>query len=83
MEYTLAPTCIKVVPQPDFCLPVTFDNGETRLYDVKPHFNHPAYGELRQIGYFKTVKPAGLSVEWLNGQDICPDELYYNSKLLN
>jgi len=28
---------------------------------------------------FKTVKIAGLSVEWKNGADICPDELYNNS----
>lgn len=29
---------------------------------------------------FNTVKIAGLSIEWENGTDICPDELYNNSK---
>lgn len=29
---------------------------------------------------FKTVKISGLSIEWANGADICPDELYNNSK---
>ena len=28
----------------------------------------------------KKVRIAGLSIEWENGADICPDELYYNSK---
>jgi hypothetical protein len=35
--------------------------------------------ELKNITLFNTAKPAGLSIEWLHGQDICPDELYYNS----
>lgn len=30
---------------------------------------------------FNTVKISGLSVEWENGADICPDELYNNSKI--
>ena len=32
-----------------------------------------------QIPDFKKVKIAGLSIEWENGADICPDELYNNS----
>jgi len=28
---------------------------------------------------FNTVKIAGLSIEWENGADICPDELYNKS----
>jgi len=27
----------------------------------------------------EVIKIDGLSIEWLHGQDICPDELYYNS----
>lgn len=30
-----------------------------------------------------TVKVGGLSIEWANGADICPDELYYNSVAYN
>lgn len=29
---------------------------------------------------FNSVKIGGLSIEWENGVDICPDELYNNSK---
>ena len=31
------------------------------------------------IEKFKKVKVSGLSIEWENGADICPDELYNNS----
>ena len=79
----LRPTAINVVTKPDYNLLVTFDNGETRLFDVKPYFGFKAFQELIGSHLFNTVKPAGLSIEWLNGQDICPDELYENSIPIN
>ena len=75
----LSPTAIAVEPEDDYFLLVTFDNQEHRRFDVKPYLDHPAYRELKIPALFRTVKPAGLSVEWLHGQDLCPDELYYNS----
>ena len=73
------PTAIEVVPQSDYCLLVTFDNNEKRVFDVKPYLDFKPYNELKIPAIFRTVKPAGLSIEWVRGQDICPDELYYNS----
>ena len=75
----LRPSAIEVTPADNYTLLITFDNKERRLFDVKPHLDHPAFRELKTPALFRTVKPAGLSVEWLHGQDICPDELYYNS----
>ena len=34
---------------------------------------------ISQLYYFQTVTVNGYSVEWKDGQDICPDELYENS----
>jgi len=75
----LAPQAIKVEPLPDYCLLVSFENGEIRKFDVKPYLEHPAFRELKVIPLFNAVKIGGLSIEWLRGQDICPDQLYYNS----
>jgi len=75
----LRPRAIEVIPQDDYCIVVTFNNNEKRLFDVKPYFDFKPFAELKNPVLFKTVKPAGLSVEWLHGQDICPDDLYYNS----
>ena len=75
----LRPKAIAVTPSDDYCLIVEFNNNEKRLFDVKPYFNFKPFAELKNPLLFKTVKPAGLSVEWLHGQDICPDDLYYNS----
>ena len=75
----LRPSAVVVEPAEDYTILVTFDNSERRLFDVKPYLDHPAFRELRIPALFRTVKPAGLSVEWLHGQDICPDELYHDS----
>ena len=75
----IRPKAIHVEPRPGYCLLVTFSNNEKRLFDVKPYLDFKPFNELKNTTLFNTVKPAGLSVEWLHGQDICPDELYYNS----
>ena len=75
----IRPKAMDVIPQPDYCLLVVFSNGERRIFDVKPYLEFTAFIELKNLTIFNTVKPAGLSIEWIHGQDICPDELYYNS----
>ena len=75
----IRPKAINVVPQPDYCLLVTFSNNEKRLFDVKPYLDFKPFDELKNTVIFSTVKIAGLSIEWIHGQDICPDELYNNS----
>jgi hypothetical protein len=77
------PKAIDVNPQPDFTLLVTFSNNEKKMFDVKPYLDFKPFAELSNPIIFNTVKPAGLSIEWIHGQDICPDELYYNSVPLN
>lgn len=73
------PLAIDVTPQSDYRLLVTFSNEEKKIFDVKPYLAFSPFNELKNPVIFNTVKPAGLSVEWVHGQDICPDELYYNS----
>ena len=75
----IRPRAIEVTTKPNYLLLVLFSNNERRLFDVKPYLNFKPFEELKNPAIFNTVKPAGLSVEWVHGQDICPDELYYNS----
>lgn len=75
----LRPRAVEVSVQADYCLLITFNNGEKRIFDVKPYFDFAPFAELKATALFNTVKPAGLSIEWAHGQDICPDDLYYNS----
>lgn len=79
----MTPKAISVEPIENYELRVTFDNGEVRMFDVKQYFGHILFDELKNDKLFKTVKVAGLSIEWDNGADICPDELYNLSKSID
>jgi len=74
------PRVVDVVPKKDYMLFLEFNNGEKKTFDVKPYLMHPFFKELNDKEKFKRVKPGGLSIEWASGQDISPDDLYYNSK---
>ena len=78
----LRPTVVAVEPKSNYLLDLTFDNGEVKRFDVKPYIHGNWYSELADTAYFRNVKPDGYSVIWANGQDLCPDELYYNSRPL-
>ena len=79
----LRPTAIKVFPLDDYKLKILFNNNEIKIFDVKPYIKGNWYSELSNLNYFQSVFTNGYTIEWANGQDICPDELYYNSILLN
>ena len=66
----------------DFFLKITYVNGEKKLYDMKKNLQEEFYKNLKNIAYFKLVKSVGVTVEWTNGEDIDPNELYENSKLI-
>lgn len=76
------PKAIDVKVLNDYELEITFDNNEKRKFDVKPYFKFKQFGELKDDKKFQSVKIAGLSIEWENGADICPNELYNNSKII-
>lgn len=76
----MRPKAIDVKPLNNYMLELIFDNGEKKQFDVKPYFKFKPFEELKDTKKFNKVKIAGLSIEWENGADICPDELYNNSK---
>ena len=79
----IRPKAIDVEPYSDYCILVTFSNYEKRLFDVKPYLDFKPFNELKNITLFNTVKSAGLSIERLHEQDICPNELYNNNLPVN
>lgn len=76
----MRPRAIDVKPLQDYKLLITFSNNEKKIFDVTPYLKYKQFEELKNPTMFKTVKIAGLSIEWINGADICPDELYNNSE---
>lgn len=73
---------IKVKALKDYLLYILFENGEEKIYDMKENLKYPFYEKLKDIDNFKKVKVSGINIEWDTGEDIAPENLYYDSKLL-
>ena len=83
----------KVVPRNDFTLLLSFDNGETRLYDARPLLQAGTiFAPFREWDNFRRVyldedhsvcwdiDPNIDSNEvWNNKVDLCPDSCYVDS----
>ena len=70
-----------VKPQDDYCLLLTFENGEKRIFDLKPYFDKPVFARLKNIALFKTVRVVSGAVEWQGEIDLSNDTLYLESKV--
>jgi hypothetical protein len=83
--------CITVIPNDDYTLTVTFDNGEVRIYDMsnnlygifeilkdKDMFNNVFIDEYGNIAWERDQN-VDSNKEWNNRIDICKDAIYMDS----
>ena len=75
------PTDVKVLD--NYELLISFQNGEQKIFDVKPLLKLPLYHSLQNKALFYSAKADGMCVYWNNDIDICPDMLYTDSRSLN
>ena len=77
----LQPKIEKVIPLDAYKLLLSYETGENKVFEVAPYIAGDWFGELRDQNYFKTVHLTanGAGIEWANGQDISPHELYEQS----
>ena len=73
------PQVTDAIPQENYCLALTFSNGEQRLFDLTPYLDKGVFKELRETGYFRRVRVVAGSIEWPNEQDLSYDTLYLRS----
>ena len=66
----LRPTATAVKAKENYLIEVTFDNGEVKVFDVKPYIKGAWYGQLEGINYFNSAATDGYTVVWPNGQDL-------------
>jgi hypothetical protein len=72
-----------VQPTPNYELILTFENGETRLFDMNPYLGTGIFKELKDISLFYSVKVSFDTIEWENEADLDPEILYNDSRSLN
>ena len=80
----LQPRLIKIEPTSEYKLKLNYENGEQKIFDVSPYISGEWYGQLADKKYFQTVHiiSGGTGIEWANGQDIAPHELYELSTIV-
>ncbi len=66
----------EVEPLEDYQLLLTFENGEKRIFDMKPYLDKGIFQELKDVKLFNTVRISFDSVEWANEADFDPESLY-------
>ncbi len=70
----LKPIQVKAIE--NYQLYLKFNNGEERILDVRPYLQMPYYYSLKDIKEFKKVFISEYGIQWSNGKDISPHELY-------
>ena len=70
---------VDVKPQDNYNLLLTFENGEQKIFEMEGYLDIGVFRELKNENIFKTVHVIFDSIEWSNGIDLDPEELYQDS----
>ena len=76
----MLPRVTSVKAMPGYRLEIAFTGGEVGVYDCRPLLTFGIFGELKDDAYFRQAYVVNGTVAWPNGQDICPDTLYAESR---
>ena len=78
------PDILGVKALDNYLIYLKFKTNEEKIYDIKKLINeNKFYNKLKDKDYFKDVKIRGDSIEWENGEDVAPENLYYDSININ
>lgn len=69
-----------VRPLDDYQLELFFDNGEGRIFDVKPYMSRGVFIRLRDRSVFDAVRVVSGSIEWPGEIDLSYETLYVGGK---
>jgi hypothetical protein len=70
----------RVRPLDDYRLEIEFENGECRIFDVKPYLQRGVFSRLQDRAVFQAARVVAGSVEWPGGLDLSYDTLYLESQ---
>ena len=70
----------QVRPLEDYQLEVIFENGEQRLFNMKPYLQKGVFVRLQNRAVFRSARVVAGSVEWPGELDLSYDTLYLESQ---
>ncbi len=65
-----------VKPLENYKLKVEFENGEEKIFDMKPYLTYPVYKDLNDENVFKEAQIKYRTVIWNEEIDVDPDRLF-------
>ena len=80
----IVPNPIEVRAIEKYKIYIKFKNGEEKILDMKEMLDKKYYQKLKDYEYFKNVKisKTGITIEWEDGEDLAPENLYYDSNAI-
>ena len=70
----------KVNANNDYTLLVELSDGRSGIFDVKPYLNKGIFNKLKDIQYFKQVRPFFCGIAWPDEQDLSADTIAHEFK---
>ena len=75
----IPPRIKKIKIYNDYKIIIIYSNGEKKIYNMEKNLKYDFYKNLKNLYYFKLAKSVETTIEWPNGEDLDPNELYENS----
>lgn len=76
----IVPKPIEVKALQNYDLYIKFADGKEKIYNVKHLIEKFSfYNNLKNKDYFQNVKIDGNTIVWAQGEDVAPENLYYDS----
>ena len=69
----------RVTATDDHQLAIEFENGECRIFNMRPYLIKPPFEPLNDIALFKLARVENGTVTWPGDLDIAPETLYDKS----
>lgn len=74
------PNIIRAMALNNYLIYLKYETNEEKIYNMEKLINeNKFYNRLKDKTYFKNIQVRGDSIEWKNGEDVAPENLYYNS----
>lgn len=70
---------VKVEPRQGHFLDLVFENGEKRVFDMRPYLNKRPFDKLKESPLFGMASISMGTVVWPGDIDIAPETLYDKS----
>ena len=72
----------KVKPLANYKIHVEIEDGRKGVFDMTPYLEHGIFVELKNINYFNQVTILFGAVTWPHEQDIAPETLISEMKIV-